>query len=57
MTAVSSTRWRGWHLAAGGAALAVSLQLWGFTVSPARRSRPGFHLPTNSNTPWDLPFR
>lgn len=29
MTAVSSTSWRGWHLAAGGAVLAVSLQLWG----------------------------
>ena len=29
VTAVSSTGWRGWHLAAGGAALAVSLQLLG----------------------------
>jgi hypothetical protein len=29
VTAVSSTRWRGWHLAAGGAALAVSLQVSG----------------------------
>ncbi len=29
MTAVSSTWWRGWHVAAGGAVVAVSLQLWG----------------------------
>ena len=29
MTAVSSTWWRGWHVAAGGAVVAVLLQLWG----------------------------
>jgi hypothetical protein len=29
VTALSSTSWRGWHLAAGGAVVAVSLQLWG----------------------------
>jgi hypothetical protein len=29
VTAVPSISWRGWHLAAGGAVVAVSLQLWG----------------------------
>jgi hypothetical protein len=42
VTAVSSTSWRGWHLAAGGAVFAVSLQLWGLYRVAGPPQSPGF---------------
>jgi hypothetical protein len=44
VTAVSSTSWRGWHLAASGAVLAVSLQLWGLYRVAGPPQPPGFPL-------------
>ena len=44
MTAVSSTSWRGWHLAAVGPYVRCRYSCGGFTASPARRSRLGFLL-------------
>jgi hypothetical protein len=44
VTAVPSAVWRGWHLAAGGAVLAVSLQLWGLYRVAGPPRPPGFPL-------------
>jgi VanZ family protein len=45
VTAVSSIWWRGWHLAAGGAVVAVSLQLWGLYRVAGPPQPPSFPFP------------
>jgi hypothetical protein len=44
VTAVSSTSWRGWHLASGAAVLAVALQLWGLYRLAGPPQQPWFPL-------------
>jgi len=44
VTAVSSTSWRGWHLASGAAVLAVALQLWGLYRVAGPPQQPWFPL-------------